>query len=196
MNFVDRIGAIIEDVRFEWNDSTSEQPYYLYGHPKEIFNTLSEKDQNETYKYSKYPLIALFQDFEESVEKDLVTVQNITIVIMTETSPDYKASNRYENTFTPVLIPIYDLLMKHLKWSPFVRSDDFYTHKKHDRLYWGTGDEWGNMLRIGNDALDAIVISGLSLGVIECKNVDNSVFISEDGDYLTTESGNKIITEG
>lgn len=170
MTFVDRIGEIVSDVRDEWDtvNVPVQTPYYLYGHPREIFLTLSEKDESETFKHKKYPLIALFQDFEEETIKGRTTVKNVTIVIMTETSVDYKATNRYTNTFTPTLIPLYELLIEKMKASNKIASDDRYTHDKFDRLYWGTGNEQGNISRIGNDALDAVVISGLNLRILNC----------------------------
>ena len=170
MTFVDRIGDIVTNVRTEWDEVNEpvKVPYYLYGHPIEIFNSLSEKDENPTLKTDKYPLIALFQDFEEEIFKSRVTVKNVTIVIMTETEVDYKAANRYTNTFTPTLIPLYDLFIKYLKSSALLTSDDFYRHNKFDRLYWGLGNEQGNTSRLGNDALDAVVISGLNLRILNC----------------------------
>lgn len=168
MIYVDIIADIIADVRAEYDtvNDPVEKPYYLYGHPLEIFNILSEKSKSETFKYSKYPLIALYQDFEETVDNHGIVVSNPTIVIMTETSREYKSPNRYTNTFTPILQPIYELFMKHVKRSKLVSSDDSYKHTKIDRLYWGKEDAFGNSGNIGNDALDAIVITGLELKLI------------------------------
>ncbi len=179
-SIVDIIGNIAQNAVAEFGSG-----YYLYGHPIEIFRTLSEKSKSEDYKYSKYPLIALYQDFEESVNNISTTVENITIVIMTETSRTYKAKNRYANTFEPTLQPLYELFVKHLKQSEFVTSDD-YQHTKIDRLYWGKSDEFGNSGNIGNDALDAIVISGLSLQLMKCKPIP-STRITENGHLRVTE---------
>lgn len=168
MTFVDIIGDIITDVRAEWDASNLKRPFYLYGHPIEIFNILSKKSRSETYKYDKYPLIALYQDFREDVNDNRTIVNDITIVIMVETDPNFVATSRYSTTFTPVLQPIYELFIKHLKRSKYVASDDSYQHTKIDRLYWGAEDTFGNSGNIGNDALDAVVISGLNLRIIKC----------------------------
>lgn len=167
MIFVDIIGDIVEDVQSEYDLANSEKPYYLYGHPLEIFNILSEKSQSESFKFKKYPLVALFQDFEEETDSSTTIIQNVTIVIMTETDPNYKAPNRYTNTITPVLQPIYDLFIKYLESSKYVASEDKYKHTKIDRLYWGKEDTFGNSGNIGNDALDAIVIQNLNLRLIK-----------------------------
>lgn len=161
MTFVDIIGDIAEKAIAEFGSG-----YYLYGHPLEIFNILAEKSKSETFKYSKYPLIALYQDFEEDVKQYETIVKGITIVIMTETSKTYTAPNRYANTFIPVLQPLYEALIKQIQRSKYVSSDN-YMHTKTDRLYWGKSDEFGNSGNIGNDALDAIVIRNLELKLIK-----------------------------
>lgn len=161
MTFVDIIGDIANKAIAEFGSG-----YYLYGHPLEIFNILAEKSKSETYKYSKYPLIALYQDFEEAVSTKETVVKNITIVIMTETSKTYYAPNRYSNTFTPILQPLYEILFEQIKNSRYV-SSDIYEHTKIDRLYWGKTDTFGNSGNIGNDALDAIVINDLELRIIK-----------------------------
>ena len=160
MIFVDIIEDIADAAIAEFGGG-----YYLYGHPMEIFNILSEKSKSETFKYSKYPLIALYQDFAEEIDDNYTIVKSPTIVIMTETSRNYVAPDRYTNTFTPTLQPLYVLFMKHLRRSKYVSSDDSYKHTKHDRLYWGKADEFCNSGNIGNDALDAIVITGLELRI-------------------------------
>ena len=185
MTFVDRIGDIVEQVRLAY-DSEALRPFYLYGHPVEIFNILSEKGESEKFKYFKFPLVALFQDFEEKVDKSGVTVEDVTLVIMTETDPNYKADNRYTNTFTPTLLPIYELLIKYIKQSSLVVSDNDYEHTKVDRLYWGTGNEQGNLSRLGNDALDAVVVRGLSLRTMDCNEAATAI-ATENDDYIILE---------
>ena len=151
----------------------AKAPYYDYGHPREIFNTLSEKTKNDTFKYQKYPLIFLWLDIEEDVNDYRTIEEDIMIVIITSTEQNYKALNRTDNIFIPILHPLYDDLIKYIKRSMYVtsneESDNKYHHKKKDRYYWGTEDDFGNMGNIGNDYLDAVVISGLNLELIKCK---------------------------
>jgi hypothetical protein len=161
MTFVDIIKDIADKAIAEIGSG-----YFLYGHPLEIFNTLVEKSQSETFKYSKYPLIALFQDFEEDTNDTRVIVNNVTIVIMTETSRDYKAGERYTNTFTPTLIPLYNEVIRQIKRSRYVFSNNNFQHTKIDRLYYGKEDAFGNSGNIGNDALDAVIIKGLNLQIV------------------------------
>ena len=166
--FVDIFGTIVTAVRADYDPVGGLTPYYLYGHPQDIFGILAEKDNDATFKFQKYPLICLFQDFEEDTDDAGTTITGITIVIVTETSADYRAKDRYENIFTPTLQPLYESLLLHIRQSSDVYSNDMYKHKKIDRLYWGKGDEFGNSGNIGNDKLDAIVITGLTLDVNQC----------------------------
>lgn len=163
--WVDIISEIVEDVR---NDSSkpdaldANQPYYLYGHPKEIFNTLNEQDRSNNYKFKNFPLIALFQDFTESYGDSALILSEVSlnIAIITETSKDYKANERYDNSFKDLLQPLYELLISKLIASKqFLEIDTgLLPHDKTDRLYWGTTS--GN---ITNGYIDAIEIENLEL---------------------------------
>ena len=92
----------------------------------------------------------------------LNTISGVTIAILTETDPKFSSQNRYDQTITPVLQPIYDLFMQELKDSRYIYSKDF-KHTKINRLYYGKQDVYGNSGNIGNDALDAILITNLNL---------------------------------
>jgi len=113
---------------------------------------------------------------------------------MTKTDPNFKAANRYANTFIPTLQPLYELLIEYIKYSKYVSSDDRYSHTKWDRLYYGKTDTYGNSGNIGNDALDAIVINDLNLNLIDCKELFG-YRITEGGKYRLTE-GNKLLILG
>lgn len=166
----EKIELIVDKVRAEWDADNLKRPFFELGHPIEIFNKLSAKDQNEDFKYDKYPLIALFLNYDEDSSKIQETANNITIVIMTETNPESDSPNRYIDNFVPTLEPIYRLFLKYLYRSTYFASDNDYQHTKKDRLYYGKEDEFGNSGNIGNDALDAIVITGLDLKVITKTN--------------------------
>ena len=164
MRFVDIIGDVVANVRLTFDPLNLEKPFYEFGHPVEIFNLLAEKSQSEKFKYSKYPLIALYLDYNETHRYTLNTISGITIAILTETSPEFSSKNRYDQTITPVLQPIYDLFMQELKNSKYIYSKDF-KHTKINRLYYGKQDVFGNSGNIGNDALDAILITQLNLTI-------------------------------
>lgn len=170
--WIDVFEDIVADVRADTDKPgtlDTDEPFYMHGHPLEIINTLAQKDKHKTHKYNKYPIIALFQDFTETMG-ETQTVQSTTelnIVIATQTQSDWKASERYTNTFKTVLYPLYNLLLKHIDSSGwFAISPGLIPHDKIDRLFWGRSGLYGNEGNIFSDHLDAIEIQNLSLSML------------------------------
>jgi len=169
--WVDIFDEIVTAVREDADKPATldtDEPFYMFGHPLEIINTLAKKDKHDTHKFNKYPLIALFQDFTETMGVNQAVqsaVPDLNLVICTNTSPDYTAENRYDNTFRTVLYPLYDLLIKHIVKSKWFANVDpgLVPHSKTDRLYWGRTGLYGNEANIFNDHIDAIEIQNLSL---------------------------------
>ena len=169
--WVDIFDEIVTDVRNDTDKPAAldtDEPFYMYGHPLEIIDTLAKKDKHDTHKFNKYPLIALFQDFTETMGEHQATqsaVNDMNIVICMNTSPDYTAEDRYTNTFKTVLYPLYDLLIKHILKSKWFRNIDpgLVPHQKIDRLFWGRSGLYGNESNIFNDYIDAIEIQNLAL---------------------------------
>lgn len=166
-NIVDVIGDVIGDIQGEYDLVSNEKPYYEHGHPIEIVNTLLEKTENNVLKFKKFPLIALLEDFEtESRTGIFKTKAKLNILFITETDPDYKASDRYTNSFDLVLTPIYDLFVKHLKRKRGIHvNHNSIPHNTIYHLYWGKKGLYGNTSNIFNDHIDAIEIKNLDLKV-------------------------------
>jgi hypothetical protein len=168
MYIVDIIGSIVDAVRADYTPPTifsGNAPFYMYGHPLEIINTLSQKDKHSKLKYQKYPLIALFQDFEETKGQNqaINTDVSLNIVIAVNTDKNYNSEERYTNTFKTVLYPLYDLFLEKLAASNyFAATQGSISHRKTDRVYWGAQ---GTERNIFNDYLDAIELTNLELSV-------------------------------
>jgi len=168
--WVDIIEEIVTSVRTDDDKPVamaSDAPYYEYGHPKDLIRKLSQKDKHETLKYKKWPLIALLQDFKETIGENqfVQSAADLNIVIITNTLQDYYADDRYDNTFRTVLYPLYDLLIKHINQSGWFLNVDIglVPHDKYDRLFWGRAGLYGNEGNIFGDAVDAIEIQNLHL---------------------------------
>lgn len=168
---VDIIGSIVDDVRADYTPPSGyneSAPFYMYGHPLEIIQTLSQKDKHSTLKYQKYPLIALFQDFEErkgasqAVNSDV----SLNIVIAVNTDKNYRSDQRYTNTFKTILYPLYNLFLEKIAASNhFGVTEGNISHTKTDRVYWGKQGLYGNEGNIFNDYLDAIELTNLELSI-------------------------------
>jgi hypothetical protein len=143
---------------FQWK---AKGPYYLFGHPLDIVNVLAEKNKGGIYQYQKYPLIALFQDFEEDIINE-GTQASLNIIIANRTKPTYHADERYKLNFEPVLYPILEQFERALQVSRHVALASV-DYNKTDRLYWGKNGLYGNTGNIFNDHIDAIEINNLQL---------------------------------
>lgn len=168
---VDIIESVVDSVRAEYTPPSgfdSDAPFYMYGHPLEIINILSQKDKHDTLKYKKYPLVALFQDFEEIKGEDqaINAEVNLNIVIAVNTSQHYRSSERYANTFKTVLYPIYNLFLEKIAASGYFQTaPGIISHRKTDRVYWGKQGLYGTEANVFNDFLDAIEIDNLNLSI-------------------------------
>lgn len=158
---VDIIEDVVDNVRAAY--APAGEPYFLHGHPLDVVNVLSMKDEDSVFKFKKYPLIILMQDFKEHVDSDERDV-TLNLVIVDETKPEYVASERYTNIFVPVLYPLWDLLHEELTKPNAIGTKDL-KYDKYDRLYWGKTSIYGNTGNIANDYLDAIEILNLQLHI-------------------------------
>jgi hypothetical protein len=169
---VDIIGQIVESIRGTYDPPAglpNGSPFYLYGHPLEVINTLSEWTKNPTKKFQKFPLIILFTDIEESkgLHQGINSEVKLEVIICTATKPEYKSTERTEITFKPVLYPLYDLFIAELANSGyFMESNDLVPHTMTPRYYWGKSGLYGNTANMFNDYIDAIEIKNLQLTIL------------------------------
>ncbi len=169
---VDEIGTVINAVsaqllaELKAYDSRIEAVNYLYGHPLEIIETLKQRDESDGFRFKKYPLVALFQDFpEQHGEIGIDSEVTLHLVIARATQPDYKASERYTENFKPVLYPIYFEFLRQLTLSGrfMTYGTSRISHTKIDRVFWGRAFE-GDANPF-NDWLDCIEIKDLKLKI-------------------------------
>lgn len=171
---VDEIGDVVTKVsaalltQLQILDDKIEAVNYLYGHPLEIIETLKQRDEADNFRFKKYPLIALFQDFPE--RKGYIGIDSETtlhLIIARATEPTYKADERYTFNFKPFLYLIYLEFLKQLNFSKAFThyGAEQIEHTKYDRLYWGREGLYKNEGNIFNDWLDCIEIRDLRLKV-------------------------------
>lgn len=144
-NIVTVIGNIVSLCRA----TGSDEPYYYYGHPKEIVGILAKKDMNNAWKLKKYPAVFLIHDFKE-IRTKYDSEADIGIVFVTETRPRYETSERYTNVFDPVLTPLYETFIEAIRKS----SECSWSGEHEVKIYpfWGSEAD----KNIGNDFADAI----------------------------------------
>ena len=184
--FNDIIESVVTQVRAEYDPTNGKRPFWFFGYFKELLLILAEKDQSNTYKFDKYPLIALLTGYK-TIENDASDeVSNITILIIKETDINSRTKNRIVANYEPVLRPLKVLLKKYIKRSKNLTSDNMYSWEVEEFPYWGDDPRGAN---VGNDALDAIVITGLELRVNRCLTLP-AYRVTEASIQRITENGN------
>jgi hypothetical protein len=168
---VDEIGTVVSAVDALTSVSIGKHINYMYGHPLEIINRLQllTNSVDQKQRASKYPLVALFQDFEEQVGKEPGVYSEVSLhmIIANITEPQFITEQRYEKNFKPVLYPIYQELLRQIA-SPsqklfFVEDEELIQHTKIDRVYWGKQGLYGGTANPFNDFLDCIEIKDLRI---------------------------------
>ena len=138
---------------------------FQHGPGVEIVNTIKEYSRYPLPKRNeKFPLIALFQDFEErNIGANRVEC-SLKVVICTDTESKYVASERYDYTFKPILYPIYEAFIEEIKRSQNTETGYEIEHTKIDRVFYGSENNEANVF---DDFVDAIELKNL---VITFKN--------------------------
>lgn len=145
-------------------DCVPDGVLYTFGRQIQILQYLQKLNNNGE---SKYPLVALYQDFPEkrglNSPKYYAQVMIPKILIACLTTSTDPPDVRYEFTFKPVLYPIYyyfiDALANH---DNVVENDvDDITHIKWDRPGTMPTDV------SHNEFIDAIEINNLTLTIIQ-----------------------------
>lgn len=171
---VEIVGDVVQRVnarlleQFKALEPTIEGIQYEHGHPLEIIETLKQKDKTSKFRFQKYPLIGLFQDFPEvNAGIGFESEATLHLIIAKGTKNTYKAKERYAHNFKPFLYPVYETLFDELN-----KERRFQTygaskipHVKWDRLFWGKNGLFGNEANIFNDYLDVVEIKNLKLKV-------------------------------
>lgn len=165
---VDIIGDIVNNVntailpKLQIADPTIVGLNYQYGPPLEINATLTQ--MSGTGQNNKYPLVALYQPFDE--KKSLTGFDGsdpLRIIIARWSNATDKAADRYRKNFKPILYPIYAEFMYQLGNDKRIQSLGWekIKHTKRDWPYW---DDTGKNPLI--DYVDIIEISNLELNFI------------------------------
>jgi len=133
--------------------------YYMFGHPSEIVQNLTEMTAAPSKANLKYPLVALFTDILVDANKDgFYGDARLTLIIATMTKPEYKAAQRLANNFKPILQPIkcelVDQISRVKQWQPTGGGELRYKEIEH--YYWGKDGLYGSDGNIFNDFIDAI----------------------------------------
>jgi hypothetical protein len=144
----------------------SLEPFFMFGHRREISNRLLMKGKDDVFKYQKYPLFALRLPINETVDGDVHDV-SLNIAILAFTQKKYRAQERYDNVITPILVPLYTEFLQKVRDSFELMISDLPDHEKVDRPFYGISGLEGNEAYIFNDPLDGIELVDLELKLLD-----------------------------
>lgn len=147
-------------------NSSIAQLNYQFGFIYELLETMVQWDKSQTLDYLKYPLVWLVTDFDENRGNngaDFYATVNLNIIIANFTQREYKAYERMDVNYRPILYPIYYELLHQLAKHPSISVQDEIQipHTKTDRYFWGKNHLANNL----NDSVDAIEIQNLQLKI-------------------------------
>lgn len=147
-----------------------ETPVYShFGYVNELNETLIQYNESPALFDKKFPLVWLAQPFTITHGKNVGLfgeIDELRLFIIKDTDKNWKATERMENNYKPVIYPIYRELVRQL-----VRSKKFAwypapdTYKITDRYYWGESQ--------GNVLIDNVDIMELRISNVKIHNNKN-----------------------
>lgn len=167
--FIDIFDEMMDNIQSEYDtiNVPVETPYGMYGSRHEICQLLTEKDESQTWKFKKYPLIILYsgQDEERGTSPLYDFEVSPLFSIVTDSSRNFRESDRYTNSVKPILDPIYELLLDEISKNPYLWQS-YPEEIEHTYKVWNgnpsDNKEAGLMF---NDYLDGIDIQITNLRV-------------------------------
>jgi hypothetical protein len=113
-------------------------PYFMCEKESKAGNILTEKNDQENYKWQKYPLFLLARPYtDDRTDRTIGYSSDFTLHIITDTKSDYWANDRIENNFEPILYPLFNSFMDELPNNRWVKEKkrDLIAHTKTDLMF-------------------------------------------------------------
>lgn len=165
--------ALIADSTVVFPVGVPKKVYFMQGNIKEVNAKLTKLTQSPDHKGKKYPLVILFRDIKEDLSESQYGYQtefNAKIAIITLTQATYDTEQREQNTFMPILIPVFQELIDQIRLSSAfgMPTVEQMRIEKYDCYFYGSGlaasaAERGNDKNLFNDFVDAIDVQNISL---------------------------------
>lgn len=162
---IDLFKEAVSMVAQEYDNEQQEKPYFIAGRAQEVLRMLCEKDDNGSKKFRKYPLIVLNTNVLETRGNPAYQyVASPVISIVYESDEELYTEDRYEESYSKVLSPIYELLLQEIADNP-----NFYPATKeeiaHTTINWDGNPVAGSSGITTNDYLDGINITFTDLQI-------------------------------
>ncbi|MEI7792658.1 MAG: hypothetical protein WCI57_04210 [Candidatus Berkelbacteria bacterium] len=144
--------------------------FYQFGSPMEIISNLRAMTGDPTQEERKYPLIALFTDYDEEQGRfpGIESEVSLNFIIAMLTDSKYSSEERAAINFKPTLYPIFDAFIDSIFLSGYyeVQNQQKMRRRKTDHFSWGKNGLYTIEGNVFEDLIDAIEIQNLQLSVI------------------------------
>lgn len=145
--------------------------HFFWGHPYEVVAHLEALTVAKVGKDKKFPLIALFTDFDQDMSlPGILCETSLHLIIATVTDSKLNAEDRLIKNFKPILQPIYDEFIKEVKRCGYFEPMYEIPHTKTDRYYWGKNGLFGQNEVKFSDFIDCIELQNFKLKVKKIKS--------------------------
>lgn len=108
-------------MKYEVGSEYSFKPVFGFGDQMELNKFLKNKESEST---KPYPLIWLLYRYNEKHEKKKVVLNDIVLILATNTNAEMSNRDRIETNFKKVLIPLYDNILEALTKSVNINLED------------------------------------------------------------------------
>lgn len=140
--------------------------YFQFGTLIELQETIVQQTQLNG-GVNVFPLVFMFVDVTEprGFIGDYADLR-LRLAILNFTDRTFKAKDRLENNYKPIIMPIYNELMRQITLSKFfidANNVQKIKHKTTRRYYWGRESENGNTANKTAFPVDGLEISDLEL---------------------------------
>lgn len=140
---------------------------YQYGYVEELNETLKQWESDPAKYQIKFPLVWLAEPFNTDRKiPGIYGTADVDLFIINNTTKDWKAKQRMDNNYKPVLYPIYRELLNQLVLSVVFEhiTVESISHSVKKGYYWGE-----NQKSVLNDAVDCLKIN-MSLRICNNEN--------------------------
>lgn len=163
----DRVSVAITPTLQEVND-TIEGVFFKFGTVRELNESLIQLGKTNDGSKKKYPLIYLFVDVREpsgfvGKYEDL----RLRLAIINYTKPTFKAKERLEENFKPIIMPVYREFLRQLTLAGDMflgaTAVELIKHTAIRRYYWGEERQNSHDGNPFPDFIDGLEIDNLEL---------------------------------
>ena len=181
MNIYEAVKYIVEHISLKWPSHVN----YLYGSQREVQKQLMEWSSDPLMKEEKYPCVIMFTPIDQTRGEDgikLITATTVDMVIVTNTEKDYHSWERVQQTYKPILWPIYELLIAEMLSSGLFSFSNYRVQHGYKDLFYYSATPAAEQNTFAA-VLDAVELTGLQLDLLPqgCRQYAYDAELVHDG---------------